>query len=269
VHYQYRWYCAAMISITTFLIAYLGDIRFQYSHTMKLEKTKYQLEQILMMHHPMTRKKHAKRDQHMSMNVEKIMKSPFDLLSLMTELEYKTGVKITVLDHQSQQKINNVNIKKAHLVLQGSFNQISSFINHLAAYPVMILNFHYEQIQQQYSLVLYILIVSNIFLPTVSSMTTNQLGYNPFCNQSRWNASSDLNQLEKLRSVSLKQLKMIGYFSMGLRHRAIMSSINQMTFSLAKGDLIGKEQARVLEVSRDRVVFLLSNQEHVMMEMQH
>lgn len=205
--------------------------------------------------------------------------SQADSLSDLLSLAHLQGLTIQSVNFSPSRQFNiintgvnrEVNTGAIHLVTQGDFSQIYSFIFMISRqpHPIFITDFLYKSTEQD----------KFLFAMNVVSFKSNTQHFqankshedlsqmqNPFCSAANLVEMSDKNDLAKLKSISMHQLKMVGYFQQGTRSQALVMAPTGIVSEVGIGSVLGKEGGMVTEIERDCVVVVLRDKKRWVMK---
>jgi Tfp pilus assembly protein PilP len=90
---------------------------------------------------------------------------------------------------------------------------------------------------------------------------------NPFCTNENMNLWSNQNDESELTSIPISQIKMTGYLQFGEKQAALLLLPNKMTVMVERGNLLGKERARVAGIYSDHVLVDLQTGGEIKLEL--
>lgn len=201
--------------------------------------------------------------------------SQADSLSDLLSLAHLQGLTIQSVNFAPSRQFNiintGVNTEAIHLVTQGDFSQIYSFIFMISRqpHPILITDFLYKSTEQN-----KFLFAMNVvsFKSNTQHFQTNKSHedlsqmQNPFCPAANLVEMSNKNDLAKLKSISMDQLKMVGYFQQGIRSQALVMAPTGIVSEVGIGSVLGKEGGMVTEIKRDCVVVVLRDKKRWVMK---
>lgn len=261
--YQYRWYCAAVIAGIISFIGYALDSQPNYNNLLKLQVDYQQLSEQVAFYQKQQLNKHGIRSMR-EVVMEEGMYSLSDVLATLSLIEHNSNVRIQSITHLSSGTHHQLNFKKVQLLVNGSFEEIYSFIHLLSNYPLVILDFNYHaKTANQVVLLLDVLVILNkMVLNTHYPVRPTKL-YNPLCKVNYFRSNHD-----ELSKLSLRKMKMVGFIERAKQKIALLAAENHVVLDLKQGDRAGVERGVINEIRSDRIIFLLPNQEKIILKME-
>lgn len=250
--YKYRWLYALTLSIVFIALGYVYDIQPDLFKVSQLRKKETHLK-IKITNIPKENTKVA------------ALKHKKDFLSDLWVLLYQSGLKIKTVHFSRIESSIFADVENMHLVMEGNFQQFYNFIFALnqLAYTALLTNFSCKTIQNLLKIEINLLLFKHVpsknhpyqFLPNI---------HNPFCFAGGMMIE---NNFDKLRSVSLKQLKMAGYMQQGNHQEALIRLPSGRVVEVKPGFTIGKEGGLVTDICSDRIILMLAEKKRFVMKL--
>ncbi|MBX3708581.1 MAG: pilus assembly protein PilP [Gammaproteobacteria bacterium] len=265
--YRYRWFYTITIFIFSMLTGVLSDSYPLLKQLMALMKDEELLCEKLTMEKSSVQMSQSKEPSILSYEKNQAVKiHDLIVLAQMKGLLMKT----INLTHQKDGRSDNT--WNLHLVASGDFMQLAAFIWAIEneSFPASIHDFSCKLISQDnMRFSLDILLMSDPI--SLSTMDENQgvllKLHNPFCLPQDSRSHVNENGLSSLRSVQIKQIKMVGYLHQQEHVQALVLLPSGTVVLIKQGSIIGKESGVVDRISRDRIRIQLQGGKDVVLKM--
>lgn len=246
MQYQYRWLYAVILSTILQFFGFFYLINPQWLQIVSLKREINNHEQILSLMHD------EKKQPKMLMKPFIILSQSqpefiFDLISVAN----MKGLNLSSLHLLSSKDPYGLFV---HLILLGSYSQFIDFVDSFedSRYPVTILDFNYKSTknnQAEFAMDISI-IKTNIERHVLTHIDVTKT-YNPFC----ISGGGFVEQIDNinLQTVSLSQLKMVGYFEQDHTAFALLALPNNRIKDIKLGAIIGREQGVAMHISKDKI----------------
>lgn len=154
----------------------------------------------------------------------------------------------------------------AQLRVQGDFKNIFSFV-HTLPLRYSITDFNYQLENNDYLFFMKIMAsaTENIEINQYATLALASIG-NPFCHEKeRPNIHSAEMDKQLLGLTSIQQIKMKGYIRQEKRIAALLLLPNGELFTAELGWILGQEQAELIDIQSNHVLFKLPNNKKILL----
>lgn len=264
---KHPWLYVLAAFVAVMLGGYFYDIQDKLAQQVRQRETeKYLLDQLSDLNKRVSNQNEAATDSLIMLPHQ----GQVDLLSDLLVQVHMSGLAIKSVSFGSKSKLNFNEAAIVHLLVLGDFEQMSSLIGQLSrqARPMLVLDFSGQSTERNK------LIFSMDVLILKSKMKNSGMEpiggksiFNPFCFSGNAALLSSENDASHLDSLSLKQMKMVGYLQQGGYRQAYILLPNKSVFVMTPGSLIGKERGLVLKIERDHALLELQAKKRFVINM--
>lgn len=249
--YPYRWYLASLFSGIILLFGYGYDLKpiWNELHTQKINE-KTMASELTHLHALLSSNRHDRlvKQENFSNQTDHMQVIP--ALVAIVRLQ---GLHLQSIQEQAP---------LLHLVVRGNFNQLVAFTFMLANdAAMMIRDFELGETDDKQLQMTLTMRVENKIISFDNSFINTMHLQNPFCGMNHSTTQDLATSSNVLSSISLHQIKMVGYIHQGDRSAAMILLPNETTMSIAQGFILGAERGVVTQIQHNQINLTLSTGE--------